>query len=282
MHCNIGCKTIYYQHGPGMTCSSQAHVHIWTHASSQCCVLRFSVRVQIVPVSHNTVQRTILFVLDTCPQSIWPHINSMLCATNTVAQLCFCAIRMEGLLFNLVCNTYTYCCMDVLHCTTKVQMTQNANALTPSTKHSDILALLAAPPERGWPLSNLEYLLSVLPKISAGLLPEHLRSLVTTANSSVASLYPNQYMLDTDGARCPEEQVIQLARFDIDLLVEHFREAELGALDVLGEQLVEKNSPGEVLILQYVQGEGGITLPSQRSFSNRKAACPFYSRKELK
>eukprot|EP00803_Ostreobium_quekettii_P006782 evm.model.scf_48.1 EVM.evm.TU.scf_48.1 scf_48:1950-2558(-) len=141
-------------------------------------------------------------------------------------------------------NRYTRCCcMDAVH-NTDSHMAQHAKTPAPP-KHSDILTLLPAPPERGYPLANLEYLLSVLPKISAGLLPDDLRSLVTNTNSPVASLYPNQYMVDTDGARCPEEQVIQLDRFDIDCLVEHFREADLAKLDVLGERLVEKNSPGE-------------------------------------
>ncbi|CAD7697866.1 unnamed protein product, partial [Ostreobium quekettii] len=123
----------------------------------------------------------------------------------------------------------------------------------------------------GQPLTNLEYLLCVLPKLSAQLLPECFQVLVTNDDSPVAALYPGEYAVDTEGAWCEDDHVVLLPHFDVDMLVDHFRMADLELLDVGGgEAIIEKDTPGEILILKFVEGMKDMafcksTLPSHFS-----------------
>lgn len=122
-----------------------------------------------------------------------------------------------------------------------------------STGQCSLPASCAASFPPGAPISNLEYLLSVLPKVDAHLVPDSLQVLMSSDDSPVAALYPSQYRQDIEGGR---NEVILLEHFDVDKLIEHFRMADLRVLDYGGQEaLVEKDTPASIMIVKYVQGE---------------------------
>jgi len=123
-----------------------------------------------------------------------------------------------------LCDLFNYCNTEITHFTTKSKDTNN---ITPFLQ-----------------------LLTVLPPLSANLLPEPLDKLITADNSPIKEFYPDTFEVDVSGKRREWEGIVNLPMVDINKL----REVYDKYITKVDRNELKRNKFGLIFKYLYVEG----------------------------